>query len=106
VSKRGLKMAQERIQVIEEFIQVSEISNELKNMARGNAYYMAARISYFDYQIPAKKFLFLAFKNRKQWVEEAKIYEILYILLLPFSRSVNPIIDFLFEKLGRSNYGT
>lgn len=106
VSKRGLKMALERIQVIEEFIQVSGISNELKNMARGNAYYMAARISYFDSKIPAKKFLFLAFKNRKKWVEEAKIHEILYIFLLPFSRSVNPIINFFFDKFGRSNYGT
>jgi hypothetical protein len=75
-------------------------------MALGNAYYMAARISYFDKNIPAKKYLLSSFINRKGWVEEAKIYEIFYILLLPVSRMFNPVIDIVFKKFGRSNYGT
>jgi hypothetical protein len=67
-------------------------------MALGNAYYMAARISYFDKNIPAKKYLLESFKNRKGWVEEAKVYEIFYIFLLPISRIFNPIIDLIFKK--------
>jgi glycosyltransferase involved in cell wall biosynthesis len=106
VSKRGLKMAQERILVVEDFLTRYQVSTRLKNKALGNAYYMAARISYFDKNIPAKKYLFKSFKNRKGWVEEAKVYEIFYILLLPISRVFNPIIDMVFKKFGRSNYGT
>ena len=106
VSKRGLKMAQERIQVVEDFVAKNQVPKHLKSMALGNAYYMAARISYFDRNIPAKKYIYESFKNRTGWVEEAKVYEILYILLLPVSRSFNPIINFLFDKFGRSNYGT
>lgn len=106
VSKRGLKMAQERINVIEEFLNNNQIPKYIQRMALGNAYYMAARISYFDRKIPAKKFLFLAFKKRRGWVEEAKLHEISYILLSPISRLFNPIINVLFKKFGRSNYGT
>jgi glycosyltransferase involved in cell wall biosynthesis len=106
VSKRGLKMAKERIQVVEDFLASNQVSNRLKNMALGNAYYMAARISYFDKNIPAKKYLLESFKNRKGWVEEAKVYEIFYIFLLPISRIFNPIIDLIFKKFARSNYGT
>jgi glycosyltransferase involved in cell wall biosynthesis len=106
VSKRGLKMAQERIRVVEDFLGGNVVPNYLKQMALGNAYYMAARISYFDKNIPAKKYLSTSFKNRKGWVEEAKVYEIFYILLLPISRVFNPIIDMVFKKFGRSNYGT
>ncbi len=106
VSKRGLKMAQERINVVEEFLNNNKIPKNIQRMALGNAYYMAARISYFDRNIPAKKFLFLAFKKRQAWVEEAKLHEIFYILFSPISRLFNPIINALFEKFGRSNYGT
>jgi len=106
VSKRGLKMAKERIQVVEDFLASNQVSSRLKNMALGNAYYMAARISYFDRNIPGKKYLLKSFKNRKGWVEEAKVYEILYILLLPISKIFNPIINLIFQKFGRSNYGT
>ena len=106
VSKRGLKMAQERIRVVEDFLAGNLVSNRLKHMALGNAYYMAARISYFDKNIPAKKYLLSSFKNRRGWVEEAKVYEIFYILLLPVSRIFNPVINIVFKKIGRSNYGT
>ena len=71
----------------------------------GNAYYMAARISYFDRKIPSKYFLFLAFKKRKAWVEEAKLHEIFYILFSPITRVFNPMINILFEKFGRSTNG-
>jgi hypothetical protein len=106
VSKRGMKMALERIKVVEEFLNTNLISNHLQKMALGNAYYMAARISYFDRRIPAKKFLFISFKKRQQWVEEAKFREIIYILLSPISRLCNPIINIIFKRFGRSNYGT
>jgi hypothetical protein len=106
VSKRGLKMAKERIEVVESFITANTISDQLKQMALGNAYYMAARIGYFDNKIPAKMYLIKAFKFRRGWVEEAKLHEMVYILFLPASRIFNPIINIIFDKFGRSNYGT
>jgi hypothetical protein len=99
-------MAQERIRIVEDFLASNQVPIYLKHMALGNAYYMAARISYFDKNIPAKKYLFKSFINRKGWVEEARVYEILYILFLPVSRIFNSIINIMFEKFGRSNYGT
>jgi glycosyltransferase involved in cell wall biosynthesis len=106
VSKRSLKMAQERIQVVEEFIDNYVIHKKLRRMALGNAYYMASRISYFDKNIPAKKYLLLSFKYRRKWVEEASLHEIIYIFFLPISRLFNPFINIIFKKFGRSNYGT
>jgi hypothetical protein len=106
VSKRGLEMAQERIQVVEDFLANNVVHKKLKQMALGNAYYMAARLSYFDRNIPAKRYLFSSFKYRVGLVEEAKFYEIIYILLLPISKVFNPLINIIFKKLGRSNYGT
>jgi hypothetical protein len=99
-------MAKERIEVVESFIAANTISDQLKQMALGNAYYMAARLSYFDNKIPSKMYLIKAFKFRRGWVEEAKLHEIIYILLLPISRIFNPIINIIFDKFGRSNYGT
>jgi hypothetical protein len=99
-------MAEERIQVIEDFLESNTVNMKLKRMALGNAYYMAARISFFDSNIPAKKYLLMAFKNRKGWVENAKFHEIIYILLLPIARLLNPSVNYFFDKFGRSNYGT
>jgi hypothetical protein len=57
-------MAKERIEVVESFINTNSISEQLKQMALGNAYYMAARIGYFDNKIPSKKYLLKAFRLR------------------------------------------
>lgn len=92
-------MALERILVVQEFVLNNTIPKHIHRMALGNAYYMAARISYFDRKIPAKKFLFLAFKERKAWVEEAKLHEISYILFSPVSRLFNPVINTLLRNL-------
>ena len=105
VSKRGLKMALERILVIEEFLQNTPIPKHIQRMALGNAYYMAARLVYFDKQIPAKQYLFNAFRYRSRWVEEAKLYEIFYIILLPVSAVFNPIINSFLRKFRRSHDG-
>ncbi len=105
VSKRGLKMALERIMVIQEYVQNTPIPKHIRRMALGNAYYTAARLVYFDRQIPAKQYLFNAFRYRSWWVEEAKLYEILYIILLPVSAVFNPIINSFLRKFRRSHDG-
>lgn len=88
VNKRGPKMANERIAVVEEFLAEFPINSKISRMALGSAYFMAARLVFFNSEVPGKKYLFKAFQKRRGWVEEARIYIILYILFIPISSSL------------------
>ena len=88
VNKRGPKMASERIAVVEEFLSEFPINPKISQMALGSAYFMAARLVFFNSEVPGKKYLIKAFQKRKGWVEEAKIHIILYILLIPISSRI------------------
>ena len=93
ISLRGPEMANERIEVIEEFLDQNIITKEISRMARGNAYFMAARLVFFDPQIPGKKYLVKAFRYRRGWVEEARLHILIYILLTPLSRFLYQIVS-------------
>jgi glycosyltransferase involved in cell wall biosynthesis len=93
VTKRGVKMANERIAVIEDFLSSNEIKPSLSRMALGTSYYMASRLVFFSSEVPGRKYLLKSFILRKGWVEEAQLRVIVYILLLPISRWLsNPIL--------------
>ena len=85
---RGKEMALERVNVIEDFLSDNEVSNSLASMALGNAYYMSARLAYFDSSIPGRRLLIRSFILRKRWVEQAKFHIVMYLLLLPLSRFI------------------
>ena len=85
VNKRGPKMASERISVVEEFLSEFSINPRISRMALGSAYFMAARLVFFDSDVPGKRYLIKAFQKRKGWVEEARLHIVLYILLIPIS---------------------
>ena len=85
VSQRDNKMAIERIKVIEKFLVENKISEDLRRKALGNSYYLAARLAFFDPRIKGRSFLFKAFKYRRGWPEEAKLYVVLYLLLMPIT---------------------
>jgi glycosyltransferase involved in cell wall biosynthesis len=94
VTKRGLKMATERIAVIEDFLANNSVEDSLNRCALGTSYYMAARLVFFSNEVPGRKYLLKAFKYRQGWVEEAQLQVIAYILLLPISRwLLNPILE-------------
>ena len=88
VNKRGPKMANERIAVIEEFLSENIVDKKIAKMAQGSAYFMAARLVFFNSEVPGKKYLLKSFQKRKGWVEEAKIYIIMFILFTPISSSI------------------
>ena len=88
VNKRGPKMANERIAVIEEFLAENTIDKKIARMSLGSAYFMAARLVFFNSEVPGRKYLLKSFQKRKGWVEEAKIHILLYILLTPISSSL------------------
>ena len=86
INKRGLKMAKERIAVVEEFVHEFLIEPKLAKKSLGNAYYMASRLVFFDSQIPGRRYLLKAFRNGFAWIKNAKPAVILYILFHPVSK--------------------
>jgi glycosyltransferase involved in cell wall biosynthesis len=93
VKRKNFAMASERIAVISEFIEEFKIEGKLKKMALGNAYYMAARLSFFDSTIPGRKWIIQAFKHRQGFPEESKFFHLLFLITFP--------ISFKFAKLFR-----
>ena len=85
ISQRNIEMAVERVGVVENFLLENVISKDLQLKALGNAYYLAARLSFFDPKIKGRSLLVKSFKHRRGWPEEAKLYVVLYLLLIPLS---------------------
>ena len=79
-------MANERIAVVEEFLQENKVEPLLARKALGHAYYTAARLSFFSKEVPGKKYLVQGFIKRKGWIADAKLSVIGFILLDPISR--------------------
>jgi hypothetical protein len=70
---------------MEDFVKEFGIDGKLKNMALGNAYYMAARLSYFDPTVPGRKWLIKSIKYRRGVPEELNIIHLLFLLAFPIS---------------------
>jgi glycosyltransferase involved in cell wall biosynthesis len=85
VKRKNFAMASERIAVIEEFVEEFKIDDKLKRMALGNAYYMAARLSYFDPKIPGRKWLMQALRYRGGIPEESRLTHLLFLMTFPMS---------------------
>jgi glycosyltransferase involved in cell wall biosynthesis len=98
IAQRGLLMAQERIAVIEEFVEKESLSGSLRQDALGAAYISAAQLSYFSSDVPAKFYLWSAFKKAKRWPKTAKITIVLFVLLTPFSRRAISFVERLRSK--------
>jgi glycosyltransferase involved in cell wall biosynthesis len=95
VSKRGIDMARERIEVVEDFLSKNKVDPHLARKSLGHAYYTAARLTFFSRDVPGKKYLFRAFVLRQRWVEAAEFKVIAFILLDPISRwLITPIRSF------------
>jgi len=89
VKKKNLAMATERIRVIEEFVDQFKVGGKLKRMALGNAYYMAARLSFFDPTIPGRVWMLKSMKLRRGLPEESKLIHILFLLAFPLSYKIS-----------------
>lgn len=86
IALRGLAMANERIEVMENFLETNKsIPKYLARMAKGHAYMGGALLVYFDRAIPAKKLLFKALVKYPKGLWKFDSKEIIYIVLLPIS---------------------
>jgi glycosyltransferase involved in cell wall biosynthesis len=87
IAYRGVEMANERIFMMEEFLNSNpRISKEIKKNAMSNAYYQAALLVYFDAKIPAKRLLAKALLARPRNIFLFQIRIVSYISLMPFSK--------------------
>jgi glycosyltransferase involved in cell wall biosynthesis len=93
IGQRGLRMFEERINVIEEFIAGNELDSRLIRMARSHALYFASLLVFYVPEINAKKSLFRAFALRRGLIEEAQLKVVIYILLTPLSAKLRPFIS-------------
>jgi glycosyltransferase involved in cell wall biosynthesis len=105
IALRGVAMANERIQVIQNFLATHEyLPNRLKRMALSSAYYQAALLVYFDPGVPSKKFLFRAFCFYPANIFSFQFRIVLYIALTPLSGFLLGVFKRfgLFRKLPRN----
>jgi glycosyltransferase involved in cell wall biosynthesis len=98
IAQRGKKMFSERINVIDEFVNEFYISKQLGRKARAHAHYFASLLAYHSKDVSARSTLLKAFWIRRGWIEESQIKVILYILLMPLSFYLKPILRMLFKN--------
>lgn len=94
VARRGLEMAMERIDVIDEFLSGYPVETKLGRKARSSSYYLAARLSYFDSRIPGRQLMLRSITTRRSWPTQMKLKEFIYLLGLPVTRKMLNVIRF------------
>ena len=85
IKLRGFAMANERILVIDSFLNNYDVDSDLAKSAVAYSYYHAAILAYFNVEIPGRKWLLQAFRTYRGWIPGAKIRVVLYLLLFPIS---------------------
>jgi glycosyltransferase involved in cell wall biosynthesis len=88
VVARGPQMAEERINVILEYLNTTsrKIPTKISRISQANAYALAARLIFFSAKVPGKRYLFKSLALRRSWPERLSAAEGLYIVLHPLSR--------------------
>ena len=84
IKLRGFRMANERILVIQNFLDKFEIEPRIAKSAKAFSYYHASLLSYFSPEVPGRKWLMEAFRAYGKWVPGMRIRVVFYILLLPY----------------------
>ena len=92
VAQKNARMANERMQVIEEFLRESNVGLSLRNMSISNSYYLAARLAYFDKEIDGRSLFLEGLKKSRKYPSEAHYLIVLYLLTLPASRFLSKFI--------------
>ena len=90
ISHRGLTMAKERINVIEEFVQVysESLDSNSISMARAHAGYLAARLGFFSREVDSRKLFLGAVQAHPKILLSVMPHEILFMLTFPLSKNL------------------
>jgi glycosyltransferase involved in cell wall biosynthesis len=92
-SGRGLEMGNERISVMKEFLEGSDLDSSLAKKAISQAYYQGALLSYFSKDVPGRKWMIKALILRRGWIEKSDFRIVIFCLFLPMSRWLLPILE-------------
>jgi len=90
ISHRGSRMAQERIDVIEEFIRDSteSVSQNLISLARAHARYLAARLGFFSKEVNSRNLFLSAIQADPKVLLSIMPHEVLFMLTFPMSKNL------------------
>lgn len=91
VGGRSVEMAQERIKVIDDFLQKYPQKQALANKALSNAYYRAAVLIFFDPMITGRNYLLKSFSFDFRNLLSKNKFILLYILAAPALRRITQI---------------
>jgi glycosyltransferase involved in cell wall biosynthesis len=92
VAQKNARMANERMQVIEDFVRESNVDPSLQSMAVSNSFYLAARLAYFDKKIDGRRLFLEGLKKSRKYPSEAHPLIVVYLLTLPVSRFLSKFI--------------
>lgn len=95
IAHRGPRMAQERIDVIEEFIDVNSdsLDKELISLARAHSHYLAARLGFFSREVNSRKLFLRAINFDPKVIFSIKPHEVIFMITYPVSKTLVDILQ-------------
>ena len=93
INSRGIKMANERISVITNFLNDFPQDEYLAKQALASAYYNAALLAFFNKSIPGRKWMLQAIRIKRGWIKGSRLIIVTYLLLLPWSRHLYKLLE-------------
>ena len=94
VKSKNFKMANERISVIENFINSYKLDKKMRNSALSYVYYSAAVLSYFDPSINARHLFWKSVRINPKIIFDKKLTSNLYLMAYPYSRKILQFIKY------------
>ena len=100
ISERGLSMAKERTEVIDNFVEIygQNLAPSNISLARAHAHYFAARLGFFSISVNARKLILKGIRINPRLLLSVKPYELLFMLGFPLTKNT---MD-LFSKYWKS----
>jgi hypothetical protein len=94
VRSKNLKMANERISVIENFVNSHNLDKKMSNSALSYVYYSAAILSYFDPSINARHLFWKSLRKNPKIIFDKKLIATIYLIAYPYSRRILLLIKY------------
>jgi glycosyltransferase involved in cell wall biosynthesis len=90
ISNRGVRMAEERIDVIEDFINSNSVYLDKKSisLARAHARYLASRLGFFSKHVNSRKLFFSAIRFDLRVILSIRPHELFFMLTFPTSKKL------------------
>jgi hypothetical protein len=98
IARRGKEMSNERILVIQDFLNKNLVNPKLARRARASSLFSASLLSFYSDQVEGKKHLINSLLVGRGFVPNFKFLYFAYIAFLPWSRALTPIAFKLLKR--------